>query len=129
VSSVYKRANIFKYISNCASSSLVWYKLLLNKINGKMNNFIVNMYNSIKSCIVYNDNKSDFFSSEVGVRQNEHLFPFLFAVFLNDLIATYTTMLSSKYCRMLFRSLRMRSTFPFFLFYYLKKGMNTIYTI
>jgi hypothetical protein len=42
------------------------------------------MYNSIKSCIVYNDNKSDFFSSEVGVRQGENLSPFLFAVFLND---------------------------------------------
>ena len=49
----------------------LWYKLLLNKINGKMYNFIVNMYNSIKSCIVYN--KSDFFSSEVGVRQGENL--------------------------------------------------------
>ena len=43
------------------------------------------MYNSIKSCIVYNDNKSDFFSSEVGVRQGENLSPFLFAVFLNDI--------------------------------------------
>jgi hypothetical protein len=51
----------------------LWYKLLLNKINGKMYNFIVNMYNSIKSCIVYNANKSDFFSSEVGVRQGENL--------------------------------------------------------
>jgi hypothetical protein len=50
-----------------------------------MNNFIVNMYNSIKSCIVYNDNKSDFFSSEVRISQDESLFPFLFAVFLNDL--------------------------------------------
>ena len=43
------------------------------------------MYNSIKSCIVYNDNKSDFFSSEVGIRQDENLSPFLFAVILNDL--------------------------------------------
>jgi hypothetical protein len=63
----------------------LWYKLLLNNINGTMYNFIVNMYNSIKSCIVYNENKSDLFSSEVGVRQGENLFPFLFAVFLNDL--------------------------------------------
>ena len=43
------------------------------------------MYNSIKSCIVYKDNKSNFFSSEVGVRQGENLYPFLFAVFLNDI--------------------------------------------
>ena len=43
------------------------------------------MYNSINSCIVYNDNKSDFFSSEVGVRQGDNLSPFLFAVFLKDL--------------------------------------------
>jgi hypothetical protein len=43
------------------------------------------MYNSIKSCIIYDDNKSNFFSSEVGVRQDENLSPFLFAVFLNDI--------------------------------------------
>jgi hypothetical protein len=50
-----------------------YYIYNLNKINGKMYKFIVNMYNSIKSCIVYNDNKSDFFSSEVGIRQGENL--------------------------------------------------------
>ena len=46
-----------------------------------MYNFLVNLYNSIKSCIVYDDNKSDFFSSEVGVRQGGNLSPFLYAVF------------------------------------------------
>ena len=50
-----------------------------------MYNLIVNMHNSIKSCIGYNDNKSDFFSSEVDVRQGENLQAFLFAVFLNDI--------------------------------------------
>ena len=46
----------------------LWYKLLLNRINEKMYNFIVNMYYSIISCISYSDSKSDIFSSEVGVR-------------------------------------------------------------
>jgi hypothetical protein len=39
----------------------------------------------VKWSIVYNDNKSDFFSSEVGFRQSENVYTFLFAVFLNDL--------------------------------------------
>jgi hypothetical protein len=28
----------------------LWYKLLLNNINGKMYNVILNMYNDVKSC-------------------------------------------------------------------------------
>ena len=41
----------------------LWYKLLLNNINGKMYRLILNMYNNIKSCVVNNNCKSDFFQS------------------------------------------------------------------
>ena len=63
----------------------LWYKLLLNNMNGNMYNIIVNMYSGTKSCISYNDCKSEFFPCNNGVRQGENLFPFLFAVFMNDL--------------------------------------------
>ena len=63
----------------------LWYKLLLNNMNGNMYNIIVNMYSGTKSCISYNDCKSEFFPCNNGVRQAENLSPFLFAVFMNDL--------------------------------------------
>ena len=50
-----------------------------------MYNVILNMYNDVKSCINYNNCKSAYFSCDIGVRQGEYLFPFLFALFLNDL--------------------------------------------
>ena len=37
----------------------LWYKLLLNHINGKMYTIILNMYTDVKSCITYNYCKSD----------------------------------------------------------------------
>ena len=63
----------------------LWYKLLLSKISGKMFNVILNMYKNVKSCVTYNNCKSDYFSCDIGVRQGENLSPFLFAIFLNDL--------------------------------------------
>jgi hypothetical protein len=58
--------------------------MMLNKINGKMYNVIINMYDSIKSCISYNNCISEYFDCANGVRQGENLFPFLFSLFLND---------------------------------------------
>ena len=68
----------------------LWFKLLLNNMNGNMYNIIVNMYSGTKSCISYNDCKSEFFPCNNGVRQGENLSPFLFAVFMND-IESYLT--------------------------------------
>lgn len=43
------------------------------------------MYKSIKSCIQVNNELSDFFMSQIGVRQGENLSPFLFSLYFNDL--------------------------------------------
>jgi hypothetical protein len=59
---------------------------------GKMYNVILNLYNNIKSRIVYNDSVSNVFPCLNGVRQVENLSPFLFALYLNDL----DTFLTSK---------------------------------
>jgi hypothetical protein len=63
----------------------LWYKLLMCNIKDKMYNVILNLYNNIKSRIVYNDSVSNVFPCLNGVRQGENLFPFLFALYLNDL--------------------------------------------
>jgi hypothetical protein len=57
-----------------------------------MYNVILNPYNNIKSRIVYNDSVSNFFPCLNGVTQGEHLYSFLFALYLNDL----DTFLTSK---------------------------------
>jgi hypothetical protein len=41
----------------------LFYKMMLNNINGKMYNVIINMYDSIKSCISYNNCISEYFDS------------------------------------------------------------------
>ena len=50
-----------------------------------MYNVIINMYDSIKSCISYNNCISKYFDCANGVRQRGKLVPFLFSLFLNDI--------------------------------------------
>lgn len=63
----------------------LWIKLQKYLINGKCFDIIKNMYNSIKSCVMIGEQKSEYFMCNVGVRQGENLSPFLFSLFLNDL--------------------------------------------
>ena len=63
----------------------LWMKLLGNNINGKCFRIIYNLYQNIKSCIVYSGKQTSFFQSYCGVRQGENLSPVLFSLFLNDL--------------------------------------------
>ena len=59
----------------------LFYKLMLNNINGKMYNVIINMYDSIKSCISYNNCISESFDCANGVGQGENLSLFFFHCF------------------------------------------------
>ena len=49
-----------------------------------MYNVIINMYDSIQSCISYNNCISEYFECANGGRQGENLSPFPFSLFLND---------------------------------------------
>ena len=61
-------------------------KLLQQNVNGKMLKIIYSMYDSAKSCVWQNQHLSNYFFSNVGVRQGENLSPILFSLFLNDLV-------------------------------------------
>jgi hypothetical protein len=78
-------SKLFSISSEIVCSPVIFYKMMLNKINGKMYNVIINMYDSIKSCISYNNCISEYFDCANGVRQGENLFSFLFSLFLNDI--------------------------------------------
>ena len=65
--------------------AFLWQKLLKQNINGKILKVIQNIYASAKSCVMVNDEMSDFFQVNIGVRQGENLSPILFALFLNDM--------------------------------------------
>ena len=64
----------------------LWQKLLQQNVNGKMLKIIYSMYDSAKSCVRQNQHLSNYFFSNVGVRQGENLSPILFSLFLNDLV-------------------------------------------
>ncbi len=63
----------------------LWYKLLKVGIDGKIMRVIKNMYNNIKSCVLYNQEYSDYCVSQSGVTQGGNLSSILFSSFVNDI--------------------------------------------
>ena len=59
----------------------LWQKLVKNNVSGKTLNMVYNMYRNIKSCVKLGGDVSGLFSCDIGVRQGENLFPFLFSFF------------------------------------------------
>ena len=63
----------------------LWHKLVQSNISGRVLRVLKNLYSGIKSCVLLNGSRSDFFSCMTGVRQGENLSPFLFSIFVNDM--------------------------------------------
>ncbi len=60
-------------------------QLLQIGIRGKMFNIIRSIYTDVKTKVKFNTNLSEEFAYILGVRQDECLSPFLFAMYINDL--------------------------------------------
>ena len=60
-------------------------KLKEMNISGKFYDVINSMYSKTKLCVRIGENRSNFFKSDIGVRQGDVLSPNLFKFFINDL--------------------------------------------
>ena len=65
---------------------LLLYKLLKIGISGKLYFAIKSLLQSTKSCVRINDEYTNFFPVESGVRQGDTNSPTLFAIFINNLV-------------------------------------------
>ena len=64
----------------------LWYKLWDMGVKGRMWRVIKKVYESSKSTVLLEGEKSDTFTIEQGVAQGCSLSPILFSVFINDLL-------------------------------------------
>ena len=64
----------------------LWYKLWDMGVKGRMWRVIKKMYESSKSGVLLEGEKSDTFTIEQGVAQGCSLSPILFSIFVNDLL-------------------------------------------
>ena len=62
----------------------LWQKMQKSNVQGKICKVINCIYQNIKTCIRKGNEYSEFFSCEIGVKQGENFYPFLFS-YLNDL--------------------------------------------
>ena len=62
----------------------LWYKLTNNGVSTKMLNILKAIYTTTKLCVSKFSSLSEFFKSNIGVKQGEPLSPLLFLFFIND---------------------------------------------
>ncbi|MES9880684.1 MAG: reverse transcriptase family protein [Sedimenticola sp.] len=62
----------------------LWYKLMSMGVSGNMLQIIKKLYENVQACVRVNNQLTDWFSVDAGVRQGDNLAPTLFAVYVND---------------------------------------------
>ena len=69
----------------------LWFLLRSHGISPKMNRLLGSIYENVKACVRNNNEISEIFISQVGVRQGCILSPFLFTFFINELAVQINT--------------------------------------
>ena len=69
----------------------LWQKLLIENVSSKMTNAMKAMYNSVRSILKHNREKSASINSYPGVKQGDPSSSLLFMMFVNDIIANINT--------------------------------------
>ena len=64
---------------------MILYKLLLNKVDGKLYNSVESIYQCSKSCVRINSKLTSWFGCNTGVKQGDNVSPTLF-IFINGLV-------------------------------------------
>ena len=76
----------FKKAFDCVNRNLLFYKLSLIGIKGKILNSLKNIYSRCDTTVNINGFLTDFFPSKFGVRQGDCLSTTLFLLYVNDLV-------------------------------------------
>ena len=71
--------------------TFLWQKLLSQNISSKLVRAIKSMYNTVKSCVKYKSSYSNFFASNVGLKQGDPSSPLFFMLFVNDIVENINT--------------------------------------
>ena len=66
--------------------SLLWHKLLKEKVSSKLVKAVCSMCAVVKSCIRYQSSTSRFFNSYIGLKQGDPSSPLMFMMFINDIV-------------------------------------------
>ena len=72
--------------------SLLWHKLIKDKVSSKLVKALSSMYTVVKLCIRYQSSKSRFFSSHINLKQGDPSSPLMFMIL--SIISLKTCMLS-----------------------------------
>ena len=64
----------------------LWYHLLQDGIHGRIITVIRSLYSCLRSCVKVPEGLTEFFRCTVGTRQGCMISPFLFALYVNELV-------------------------------------------